>query len=58
MKLKDLPTLEKARSKLVMLAKDQLQPKKSTGVEFLFIPTLMISLFDCEPNQFDLNKIS
>ena len=41
-------TLEDCRSKLVMLAKDQMNPKKSMGFTFLFIPQLFINLFDTD----------
>jgi hypothetical protein len=32
----------------VMLAKDQMNPKKSMGFTFLFIPQLFIDIFDTE----------
>jgi hypothetical protein len=40
--------LENCRSKIVMLAKDQMNPKKSMGFTFLFIPQLFIDIFDTE----------
>ena len=41
-------TLENCRSKIVMLAKDQMNPKKSMGFTFLFIPQMFIEIFDTE----------
>jgi hypothetical protein len=41
-------TLENCRSKLVMLAKDQMNPKKSMGFTFMFIPQLVVQIFDTE----------
>ena len=44
-------TLEQCRSKLVMLAKDHLNPKKSSGVVYCFIPQLIIEIFDKEVKE-------
>ena len=44
-------TLEQCRSKLVMLAKDHMNPKKSSGVVYSFIPQIVIELFDKEVKE-------
>ena len=40
-----------------MLAKDHLNPKKSSGFTFNFIPQLFVHLFDKEESQIDKNEV-
>jgi len=50
-------SLEQSRSKIVMLAKDHLNPKKSSGFVFSFIPQLFIALFDKEESKINKNEV-
>lgn len=46
-------TAEQSRSKLVIMAKDHLNPKKSLGYTFNFIPQLIVDLCDKDLSSID-----